>query len=68
MGKVVDIDQELTFGSDSPQLLVQIKFLLCANLNIVLLHEFELVKFSFPNCAISVVKQLEVFCFWWLAF
>jgi hypothetical protein len=68
MSEITNINQEGIFGSDSPQAFVDIKFFERVNLDVVLLHEFSLIRLAFPDLTVSIVKQLKFFEFRRLAF
>jgi hypothetical protein len=59
MREVVNADQKRIFCSDTPQAFVEIEFFNGIDFNIVLLHELNLIRFSFPYGAITIVEQLK---------
>jgi len=56
MREVVYADQKWIFCSDTPQAFVEIEFFDGIDFNIVLLHELNLIRFSFPYSAITIVE------------
>lgn len=61
MGEVVNVDKDVMIGPEWPCIFERFEPLLWLDCKLVLFHGFEGISFAFPNSAVAVVKDVEMF-------